>query len=81
MDREPELAQKFKVLSIPTLAVLKNGETIYRAICSCVSLSVSEPVLPVTLNVPKALISVFSPICYFRFVPLRQYYSVGFSGP
>lgn len=28
VDREPELAQKFKVLSIPTLAVLKNGETI-----------------------------------------------------
>lgn len=28
VDTEPELAQKFKVLSIPTLAVIKNGETI-----------------------------------------------------
>lgn len=28
VDGEPELAQKFKVLSIPTLAVLKNGEII-----------------------------------------------------
>lgn len=28
VDREPELAQRFKVMSIPTLAVLKNGEII-----------------------------------------------------
>lgn len=28
VDKEPELAQKFNVLSIPTLAVIKNGETI-----------------------------------------------------
>jgi len=28
VDREPELAQKFKVLSIPTLAVIKNGNVI-----------------------------------------------------
>lgn len=28
VDKEPELAQKFKVLSIPTLAVIKNGEVI-----------------------------------------------------
>lgn len=28
VDKEPELAQKFKVLSIPTLAVLRNGEII-----------------------------------------------------
>ncbi len=25
VDKEPELAQKFKVLSIPTLAVIRNG--------------------------------------------------------
>ena len=31
VDREPELAQKFKVLSIPTLAVLKNGKTIHQS--------------------------------------------------
>ena len=28
VDKEPELAQQFKVLSIPTLAVIKNGELI-----------------------------------------------------
>lgn len=28
VDKEPELAQKFRVLSIPTLAVIKNGEVI-----------------------------------------------------
>ena len=28
VDKEPELAQKFHVLSIPTLAVLKNGNVI-----------------------------------------------------
>ncbi|MCI8300123.1 MAG: thioredoxin [Lachnospiraceae bacterium] len=28
IDREPELAQQFKILSIPTLAVIKNGELI-----------------------------------------------------
>ena len=28
VDKEPELAQQFKVLSIPTLAVIKNGKVI-----------------------------------------------------
>lgn len=28
VDQEPELAQQFRVLSIPTLAVIKNGEVI-----------------------------------------------------
>lgn len=28
VDQEPELAQKFKVLTIPTLAVIKNGNVI-----------------------------------------------------
>lgn len=28
VDQEPELAQQFSVLSIPTLAVLKNGKVI-----------------------------------------------------
>lgn len=28
IGHEPELAQKFKILSIPTLAVLKNGKVI-----------------------------------------------------
>ena len=28
VDKEPELAQKFHVLSIPTLAVIKNGNII-----------------------------------------------------
>ena len=28
IDKEPELAQKFNVLSIPTLAVIKNGKVI-----------------------------------------------------
>lgn len=28
VDKEPELAQKFHVLSIPTLAVIKNGTII-----------------------------------------------------
>lgn len=28
VDREPELAQKFGVLSIPTLAVIKNGNVV-----------------------------------------------------
>ena len=28
VDKEPELAQNFHVLSIPTLAVIKNGEVI-----------------------------------------------------
>ncbi|MEY8391225.1 thioredoxin [Lachnospiraceae bacterium 45-W7] len=31
VDKEPELAQQFKVLSIPTLAVMKNGELISRS--------------------------------------------------
>ncbi len=26
VDKEPELAQRFRVLSIPTLTVIKNGE-------------------------------------------------------
>lgn len=28
VDKEPELAQQFQVLSIPTLAVIKNGNVI-----------------------------------------------------
>lgn len=28
VDKEPELAQQFRVLSIPTLAVLKDGNVI-----------------------------------------------------
>ena len=28
VDREPELAEKFHVMSIPTLAVIKNGNVI-----------------------------------------------------
>ena len=28
VDQEPELAQKFNVLSIPTLAVIKNGKIV-----------------------------------------------------
>ena len=28
VDKEPELAQKFKVLSIPTLAVIRNGNVV-----------------------------------------------------
>ena len=28
VDEEPDLAQKFDVASIPTLAVVKNGETV-----------------------------------------------------
>ena len=28
VDKEPELAEKFKVLSIPTLAVIKNGNVV-----------------------------------------------------
>ena len=31
VDEEPELAQKFKVLSIPTLAVIKNGNVIHQS--------------------------------------------------
>lgn len=32
VDREPELAQEFKVLSIPTLVVIKNGEVISQSV-------------------------------------------------
>ena len=32
VDKEPELAQQFKVLSIPTLAVIKNGTVINRSV-------------------------------------------------
>ena len=32
VDKEPELAEKFKVLSIPTLAVIKNGAVINRSV-------------------------------------------------
>lgn len=28
VDKEPELAQKFKVMSIPTLVVIKNGAVV-----------------------------------------------------
>ncbi len=31
VDDEPELAQKFGVMSIPTLVVMKNGEEVKRA--------------------------------------------------
>lgn len=32
VDREQELAQKFNVLSIPTLVVLKNGNVVNQAV-------------------------------------------------
>ena len=32
IDEEPELAQKFRVLSIPTLILIKNGEAIYSSV-------------------------------------------------
>ena len=32
VDKEPELTQQFKVLSIPTLAVIKNGAVINRSV-------------------------------------------------
>ena len=32
VDQEPDLAQQFKVLSIPTLAVIKNGAVINRSV-------------------------------------------------
>ncbi len=32
VDAEPELAQKFGVMSIPTLVVLKGGEVVNRAL-------------------------------------------------
>lgn len=31
VDQELELAQKFKVLSIPTLVVIKNGEVVHQS--------------------------------------------------
>ena len=31
VDKEPELAQQFQVLSIPTLAVIKNGNVIHQS--------------------------------------------------
>ena len=31
VDNEPELAEKFGVMSIPTLVVMKNGEEVKRA--------------------------------------------------
>ena len=31
VDEEPELAQKFGVMSIPTLVVMKNGEQVKRS--------------------------------------------------
>lgn len=31
VDKEPELAQQFRVLSIPTLAVIKNGKVVSQA--------------------------------------------------
>lgn len=31
VDEEPELAQKFGVMSIPTLVVMKNGEQVNRS--------------------------------------------------
>ena len=32
VDMEPELAQKFQVLSIPTLVVLKNGKPVSQSV-------------------------------------------------
>lgn len=32
VDKEPELAQRFEVLSIPTLAVMKNGTVINQSV-------------------------------------------------
>lgn len=32
VDEEPELAQRFGVMSIPTLVVLKNGEEVSRSL-------------------------------------------------
>lgn len=32
VDKEPELAQKFQVLSIPTLVVLKNGKPVSQSV-------------------------------------------------
>lgn len=32
VDKEPELAQKFQVLSIPTLVVLKNGKSVNQSV-------------------------------------------------
>ena len=32
VDEEPELAKKFRVMSIPTLVVLENGEVIKRVV-------------------------------------------------
>jgi len=31
VDQEPELAKKFRVMSIPTLVVMKNGEIVKRS--------------------------------------------------
>ena len=32
VDEEPELAQKFKVMSIPTLVVLKDGKVVHSVV-------------------------------------------------
>ncbi len=32
VDKEPELAQRFQVLSIPTLVVLKNGQPVNQSV-------------------------------------------------
>lgn len=32
VDEEPELAQRFRVMSIPTLVVVKNGQEVQRAV-------------------------------------------------
>lgn len=32
VDEEPELAQKFQIMSIPTLVVLKNGQIVKTAV-------------------------------------------------
>ena len=32
LDREPELAQAFKVVSIPTLVVMENGQVLQRSV-------------------------------------------------
>ncbi len=31
VDKEPELAQKFKVMTIPTLVIIKNGAVVHQS--------------------------------------------------
>lgn len=32
VDRDPEIAQKYGIMSIPTLLIIKNGEVFYKAV-------------------------------------------------